>query len=65
MGGTLILRDQFLENSMKSRELVKDGISNGSAHNWLHKHRPSVAICPQKQDYFDTCEKHNADIHAR
>ena len=47
------------------RELGKDGISNGSAHNWLHKHRPKVAICPRKQDYYDTCAKHNANICAK
>lgn len=37
------------------KELGKDSYSNGSAFNWLHKHRPKVAICPQKQDYCDTC----------
>ena len=29
--------------------------SNGSASNWLKKHRPKVAICPHKQDYCDSC----------
>ena len=39
--------------------------SNGSASNWLNKHRPKVSICPHKQDYCDTCAKHNASIHAK
>ena len=47
------------------RELWKDGCSNGSAFNWLHKHRPKVAICPQKQDYCDTCATFNNKVHAK
>ena len=47
------------------REMGKDGCSNGSSYNWLHKHRPKVAISPHKLDYCDTCAKHNIDIHAK
>ena len=47
------------------REMGKEGCSNGSAHNWLHKHRPKVAICPAKQDYCDFCAKHNTEIHVK
>ena len=43
----------------------KDGCSNGSSYNWLHKHRPKVAISLHKLDYCDTCAKHNIDIHAK
>ena len=53
------------ECNRAQRVLGKEGCSNGSVHNWLHKHRPKVAICPPKQDYCDTCAKYNTDIHAQ
>ena len=43
----------------------KSGCSNGSASDWLHTHRPKVAICPHKQDYCDTCSKLNAQVHSK
>ena len=46
------------------QENDKGGCSNGSASNWLNRHRPIVAICPHKLDYCDTCAKFNEDIHA-
>ena len=39
--------------------------SNGSASNWLKKHRPKVAICPHKQDYCDSCAKFDNQVHAK
>ena len=39
--------------------------SNGSSHNWLKKYRPKVAICPHREDYCDTCSKHNVEVHAK
>lgn len=42
------------------REQGDSGCSNGSATNWLHTHRPKVAICLHKQDYCDKCAKFNA-----
>ena len=47
------------------REMNKGECSNGSAFNWLHEHRPKLAICPHKQDFCDTCSKFNADIHSK
>ena len=58
-------RSVVAEFNRVQRELGKEGCSNGSAHNWLHKERPKVAICPQKQDYCDTWAKHNVQIHAK
>ena len=39
------------------REASREECSNGSASNWLHKHRPKVAICPHKLDYCDSCAR--------
>ena len=44
-------------------ETGKKICSNGSACNWLCKHRPKVTFCPHKQD-CDTCAKLNVAIHA-
>lgn len=46
-------------------EAEKDDCSNGSANNWLRKHRPKLAICLHKQDYCDTCAKYQVDVHAK
>ena len=50
------------ESNRVQREMNKGECSNGSAFNWLHEHRPKLAICPHKQDYCDTCSKFDADI---
>lgn len=47
------------------REEGNPGCSNGSAYNWLHIHRPKLAICPQKQDYCDSCAKFSTQTHAK
>ena len=39
--------------------------SNGSSHNWLKEYRPKVAICPHRQDYCDTCSRHNVEVHTK
>lgn len=39
------------------REAGKGVCSNGSASNWLRKHRPKVSICPHKLDYCDACAR--------
>ena len=41
------------------------GCSNGSAYNWLHTHRPQLAVCPQKQEYYNSCAKFSTQIHAK
>ena len=60
----LMLPEQVSFNKAQ-RGIGKGTCSNGSACNWLQKHRPKVAICPHKQDYCDTCAKHNTDIHTQ
>ena len=40
----------------------RSGFSYGLATNWLHTHRPKVAICPHKRD---KCAKSNAGVHAK
>ena len=39
--------------------------SNGSSHNWLKQDRPKVAICPHREDYYDTCSKQKISINAK
>jgi len=53
------------EFNKSQRGMGKGTCSNGSACNWLQEHRSKVAICPHKQDYCDTCAKHNTDIHTQ
>ena len=58
-------RSVVAEFNRAQRMAGKEGCSNASASNWLHKQRPKVAICPHKQDYCDFCAKNNASIHAK
>lgn len=58
-------RSVVFEFNRAQQESGKTGCSNGTAHNWLKKHRPKVAICPHKLDYCDTCAKKNELIHAK
>lgn len=46
------------------REAGKGECSNGSASNWLRKHRPKVSICPHKLDYCDACARLKEMIRA-
>ena len=50
-----LARSVVAEFNRSQVELGRGTCSNGSAHNWLKKHRPKVAVCPHKQDYCDTC----------
>ena len=46
-------------------ELGRGTCSNGSAHKWLKKHRPKVAVCPHKQNYCDTCSQRKEQIREK
>ena len=63
--GERVRRSVVGEFCKAQSEEGKSGCSNGSASNWLHTHRPKVAICPHKQDYCDTCSKLNAQVHSK
>lgn len=39
--------------------------SNGSCHNWIKKYRPKVGICPDQDDYCDTCAKSKEGIRGK
>lgn len=43
----------------------KNSCSNGSASNWLRKHRPKVATSPRQKDYRDTCAGYNVRIQSK
>jgi len=53
------------EFNKSQRGMGKGTCLNGSACNWLQEHRPKVTICLHKQDYCDTCAKHDTDIHTQ
>lgn len=37
-------------------------VNNESARTWLKADRPSIAICPPKSDYCDTCKHYTEEI---
>ena len=59
-----LMRSVVGEFNQTQREAGKGECSNGSASNWLQKHRPKVSICPHKLDYCDTCAKLKEKIRA-
>ena len=53
------------EFNQSQREASKGECSNASSHNWLKKYRPERAVCPNQEDYCDTCAEMKTKISSQ